>query len=169
LVQRRTATEPMCDRMTRTEPIEIAWANDGEIQMNTPNLLSIKLLLATLAVVTSLADANRCAAQVARYQPSRPTVSPYLELSRFNNGTVPNYYSFVRPLQQQRRFNRQEQTLRRQQAGTLGRLESDFRRVGRTPTSATGTGSWFLTPGSRSSFLDTSRYYPQTVIGRRGR
>ena len=103
-----------------------------------------------------------------RYQPASPTISPYVNLTRFNNGTVPNYYSLVRPLQQQRQLNLQEQALRQQQALTLGRVESDL-RLGTTPVVATGTGSRFLINGTRSTFLNTSRYYTQPTLGQRRR
>ena len=33
----------------------------------------------------------------ARYEPSRPTVSPYLNLLRRDVGPLPNYHSLVRP------------------------------------------------------------------------
>ena len=38
----------------------------------------------------------------------RPTVSPYINLFNANQGGVNNYFSFVRPLQQQAQFNQQQ-------------------------------------------------------------
>ncbi len=105
-----------------------------------------------------------CSAQVRRYQPRTPTVSPYTDLVRFNNGSLPNYYAFVRPHVNQRAFNLQEQALRQRQAGALHRLQNDVQR-GQQPAAPTGTSSWFMTPGSRSTYLDTSGYYPRTAIG----
>lgn len=105
-------------------------------------------------------------AQVRRYRPSTPTVSPYNALTRLNGGALPNYFSIVRPQLDQRAFNLQEQTLRRGQSQTLLRLQNDIQR-GLLPAAATGTGSSFLNPGTRSSFLDTSRFYPRVTTGRR--
>lgn len=104
-----------------------------------------------------------CSAQVRRYQPRTPTVSPYNNLVGVNNSALPNYYAFVRPKLLQRAFNLQEQALRQQQAGSLRRLQNDVQR-GLQPVAPTGTGSWFMTPGSRSTYLDTSGYYPSTVV-----
>lgn len=40
------------------------------------------------------------------YEPSSPTVSPYLNLLRSNLGPLPNYHSLVRPQMRQQAFNR---------------------------------------------------------------
>jgi hypothetical protein len=79
-------------------------------------------------------------------------------LTLFNGGGLPNYYAFVRPELQQRAFNRQEQALSRQQGEAIQRLENDVQRA-TTPIAATGTGSWFMTPG-KTTYLDTTQYYP---------
>jgi hypothetical protein len=123
------------------------------------------LALAIAAAAISLACQN-CVAQVRRYEPQTPTLSPYLGLSLFNNGSVPNYYAFVRPRLQQRALNLQEQALTRQNAGQIQRLENDVQR-GIVPVAQTGTGSWFLTPGTRTTYLDTTRYYPAANVGGR--
>ena len=41
------------------------------------------------------------------YEPSSPTVSPYLNLLRSNFGPLPNYHSLVRPQLRQQTFNRE--------------------------------------------------------------
>jgi len=129
------------------------------------HLLRPKTVLSILAIILAcLAFSQEAAAQVQRYQPSMPTTSSYLNLTRFNNGSLPNYYSLVRPQQQQRSFNLQEQALRRQQTASISNLQSDMLRA--TTATGTGKGSWFMTPGSRSTFLDTTKYYPQPA--RRG-
>ena len=134
--------------------------------MHNSKLLLSKLLLASLAVLSSLVATDRCRAQVARYQPSRTTVSPYLNLTRRNDSGLPNYYALVRPQQHQHRLNVQEQALRRQQGTQLGKLQTDL-RLGRASNVTTGTGSQFLTPGTRSGFQNTSRFYPQPQFGNR--
>jgi hypothetical protein len=123
-------------------------------------------LLAATAAATSLIYSPTCQAQVRRYAPQKPTLSPYLGLTLFNNGSVPNYYAFVRPRQQQQAFNVEQQALIAQQqavslkhAGAIQGLETDVQR-GLAPAAKTGTGSWFMNPGTRSTFLNTSQYYP---------
>ena len=41
------------------------------------------------------------------YRPARPTVSPYLNLMRDDVGALPNYQTFVRPIVEQQRINRE--------------------------------------------------------------
>jgi hypothetical protein len=127
--------------------------------------LVIGLFVGTLAVNA----ANASWAQVQRYEPSRPTVSPYLNLFRENdeNPFLPNYHSLVRPLQQQYRINQQQQQILRQQSQALGQLQLSVqqfeRREAQGPLVApTGNASWFARPSSRSTFLNTSRYYSQS-------
>lgn len=123
----------------------------------------------TLAVafcIACLSLSERCSAQVARYQPATPTVSPYLNLTLFNNGGLPNYHALVRPQIRQREFNLQQQSLLQQQSRQLVALQNEVVRGQQVPSS-TGTGSWFLVPSQRTSYLDTTRYFPEA--GRGGR
>ena len=122
-----------------------------------------RCLLLAFLVAVACATSDECSAQVARYTPSSPTVSPYLNLTRFNNSALPNYYAFVRPQIRQREFNRQAQAFGREQAQQLVRLQNEVTR-GFEPVSRTGTGSWFHAPGNRQSYLNTSRYYPQPAF-----
>jgi hypothetical protein len=85
-------------------------------------------------------------------------MSPYLNLLRSNASTLSNYYSFVRPEQRQRSINRQGQAQMRQQANSLGNLQNQV-QLGQTPIRATGTGSTFMHPGGRSTFMSPSRYF----------
>ena len=107
-----------------------------------------------------------------RYQPSSPTTSPYLNLLRPNFGVYPNYYSLVRPMRRQREFNLREQRLRIEQSNTLGGIQGELRQSlegGRSSLRPTGTGSGYMIPGSRSTFMNSSRYYPQSGAAGRGR
>ena len=127
------------------------------MRLNEVNLRTLsQLALAALVVIVS---AEIGAAQVRRFQPRSPTVSPYLNLTRFNNGAIPNYYSLVRPQLDQRQINLQEQEIRRRQAGQIAQLTNQVQQ-GLQPVAATGTGSGFMIQGTRSTFLDTSRFYP---------
>jgi len=104
-----------------------------------------------------------CFAQVGRYQPATPTVSPYLNLTRRRTGAFPNYYAYVKPILRQREINRRDQALRQQQAGSLRRLQNDV-QLGLQPTAATGISGKFMFQGSRSTYLDTLYYYPGRPI-----
>lgn len=126
-----------------------------------------RLLIGAIALCGCLFDCLEGDAQVRRYQPSKPTVSNYLNLTRQNNGAVPNYYSLVRPMQRQREFNLQEQSLRRQQAGAIQQLQNDVQQ-GLQPASPTGRQSGFMRPSARSTFGTSNRYF-QTKSVRLGR
>ena len=102
--------------------------------------------------------------QYRRYQPNSPTVSPYLNLLRFNDGGLPNYYSLVRPQQQQRDVNVRGRTLIQRQQRRLDQVNAELQT--RQTLEPTGKASWFMYPGKRQSFQNTSRYYPQVNVGR---
>ncbi len=106
-------------------------------------LTAFVVLLATTAVAEAQAQAPR------RYQPARPTVSPYLNLFRNNTGPLPNYYSLVRPQINQQAFNTQVAAQQAQQTSALNLLESQSGQVAATPT---GKSGWFMTYG-RQSFM----------------
>jgi len=108
-------------------------------------------------------------AQVLRYEPSTPTVSPYLNLFRndFDKGSLPNYFLYVRPLEQQNRVNQQQRQLLQRQNQEIGQLQANVEQLDRRQAEGpliapTGSGSWFGRPGTRSTFLNTSRYYSQS-------
>lgn len=99
-----------------------------------------------------------------RFQSNRPTVSPYLNLLRFNPSPLPNYQALVRPALQQGVLNRQQQAFSQQQQTTLiqqnaviQRLQSDLVQAQQGP--ATGSSSGFQAPGSRATFQNSSRYF----------
>jgi hypothetical protein len=109
-----------------------------------------------------------------RYEPSRPTVSPYVNLFRENNGIVPNYQSLVRPMLQQQQTNiYQGQQLKKQQQSLrdLQVSQQDLERRARAGTSMspTGKGAWFNKPGSQSTFMNTSGFYSQSGTSSRVR
>jgi hypothetical protein len=118
----------------------------------------------------ALGAASTGMAQVRRYEPNRPTVSPYLNLFRndgFNNRALPNYHSLVRPLQRQYETNQAQQRLLVQQSRTLQQLNTNLenfeqRAVTGQLVAPTGQGAWFLRPSRRSQYLNTSRFYSQS-------
>jgi hypothetical protein len=146
---------------------------------------NITTLLFAVAIVVLGADAS--SAQVRRYEPARPTISPYLYFfqGRDSNPFLPNYYSFVRPLQQQYRNNQvQQQQLQQQerllqqqgqylqrQGQAIGQLQSQFQQFGQAPpmggrlVAPTGRGSAFMRPSGR--YMNASRYFsPRGGAGR---
>lgn len=115
-------------------------------------------VVAVLLLVGLVAPTVCLAQSVPRYQPSRPTISPYINLLRNNNSAVPNYYSFVRPMQQQMAFNQEQLQFQVRQNAAIRELQAgQLTSPGQGPV--TGTSSWFQTPGSRSTFLNTSQYF----------
>jgi hypothetical protein len=78
-----------------------------------------------------------------RYQPTRPTISPYLNLLRRNAGPLPNYYSLVRPQLQQLETNRQQQAVNSQHRGELQTLNRQVLTISESPAASTGTGAVF--------------------------
>ncbi|QDT73357.1 hypothetical protein I41_25460 [Lacipirellula limnantheis] len=116
-------------------------------------------LLAACVCGLQLCQSDCSHAQVARYQPRTPTISPYLNLTRFDNGGIPNYYSLVRPQIQQQRFNSQAQRTVNLQETQINTLQSEMQSGATTPA-VTGGGSWFMQPATQTRFLDSSRYFP---------
>jgi TolA-binding protein len=118
------------------------------------------LAVAMTAGMLTLVGGATNTAQAQGYQPSRPTVSPYLNLFQNNRGgqfnrALPNYYSLVRPQQQQQQVNQTQQQLLQQQNGTLQELQGNVQTLQQQKTGqpvVTGHNSWFL---------NTSRYYSQ--------
>ena len=104
---------------------------------------------------------------VQRYQPATPTVSPYLDLFRFNTGVLPNYQTFVQPQQRAQEYRQAQQWQNQQQARAIRQLQSNVRgldqRASLGPLVApTGKHSWFFQPSTRSTYLNTSGYYSQS-------
>lgn len=104
--------------------------------------------------------------QQSRFVPARPTISPYLYLSRGTVGGVPAYYAWVRPRfeleRQMNQVNQQLNFLDRQllveqqvNQAQQGQLEGQqYRAVGSPSTAAT--------------FMNFSHFFPaQTAPGRR--
>jgi hypothetical protein len=69
-------------------------------------LLVVTLLLSGL----SIAGEVQAQQQVPSYQPTKPTLSPYLYLTRPDFGPFPNYQTYVEPYKNQQQFNLNQQT-----------------------------------------------------------
>ena len=124
-------------------------------------------LVACVALGLWLGGAVASNAQVRRYEPSRPTVSPYLNLFRERRGVLPNYYTLVRPFERQYETNRMQQQIIDQQSQAVDRLQGEVydlqqRQATELNMTPTGKSGWFLRPSNRNQFMNTSRYYSQS-------
>lgn len=122
------------------------------------------LALATaIALLATASQAERVQAQVRRYQPARPTVTPYLNLLRTNTSGLPNYYSLVRPQLNQLEFNQQQRALDATQARTLSQLRTEVQES-LTPT---GKGAGFMTVERSGRFMNSAPYFPPPPVAPR--
>ena len=134
------------------------------------------LVLAITAGCVALLGGTASTAQGQRYEPSTPTVSPYLNLFQNNrngrqfNSALPNYYSLVRPRLQQQQTNQNQQQLIQQQSRTIGQLQGNLQQLQQAGPLVvpTGNSSWFNNPGGRAKFRDTSSYYSRSGTAARG-
>jgi hypothetical protein len=69
------------------------------------NILSLILMVAVLSTCL-VAQAQR---PVGTYMPAKPTISPYLYLTKPNAGPLPNYQTFVEPIRNQTQVNNAQQ------------------------------------------------------------
>jgi hypothetical protein len=112
------------------------------------------LLGGFLAVVQSgalLAQPPVGQAPPARYEPARPTVSPYLNLLRRDIGPIPNYHTLVRPQLQQREHQQRQQIVNAQRQGDIRTLNRRVLELTEPSVAATGAGG---------GFRNYSHYYP---------
>lgn len=128
--------------------------------MSVRRTVTVGVIAAALWAHARSGDAQ----QVRRYQPATPTISPYLNLFRFNNGPLPNYYSLVRPQLQQQVINRDNLAIQTQQASNILRLQNDLRmtqeQAARGGGAATPTGkrAWFQSQG-RAGYMTSNSYF----------
>jgi hypothetical protein len=119
------------------------------------------LVIMVIAWSSPAAGQNR----LRRYEPDRPTITPYLNLVGPGTGVVPNYYSLVRPQFRQiaderklRELAEQRRTTvplsREELAGAIDLLNQERLAI------PTGTRSGFQVYSLRQSFRDYSHFYP---------
>ncbi len=120
------------------------------VQFMVFSAIAVSAFVATSAFVTTHGQ------DVPRYTPQRPTVSPYLNLLRNDNGALPNYHSLVRPQLNQLSYDRQMSRVARSQSLQIQSLSEV---AGETTAGPTGTGS---------VFNNRSHYFPRKQMsGRR--
>lgn len=109
------------------------------------------ITLLALAVTTSAHGSDR-PRRPFETEDRRPRVSPYLNLVNNNQPAATNYQSLVRPQLEQQAMNRN-------QRAAINRLQ---RSAAPTRSQSTMQGNQHLRgTGHRTTFDDTSRYYPQ--------
>ena len=112
--------------------------------------MSLKQIGLSFFAILLLAQASYGQYQRPRYQPSRPTVSPYLYLSQPETNGMPSYYAFVRPYQRQSQVNQSQQGQLQTQQTEIKSLDNQF-QLRQTATPPTG---------SNSTFMNYSHYFP---------
>jgi hypothetical protein len=110
---------------------------------------TIILAVLSLTLLAALAGESRAQQSVPSYRPATPTLSPYLQLFRPNPGPLPNYQSFVQPLQNQQQTNLMQQT----QITQLQQSQQELQQQYSTPAAATQTGVGGI-------YNSLSHYYP---------
>ena len=116
----------------------------------TGHHLGTRLLVGSVvAVVLFASEAEAQRSSQWQYQPSTPTISPYLDLLQTNFGPVPNYFSMVRPRLRQESINRQIQANERSRSLRIQALEDGSQAE--NPLSRTGKAG---------GFLEYLHYYP---------
>jgi hypothetical protein len=123
-------------------------------------------LTGMLALLTVL-SAAQAQQQVGSYQPSHPTLSPYLYLTRPQAGPLPNYQTFVEPARNQQQLNQtqqtqvtQLQTQLQQQQQQQDITQQKLKQIGTAVMAPTGVGS---------ATNNLSHYYPSAGSGGGGR
>jgi hypothetical protein len=112
-----------------------------------------------------IASSEPAEAQARRYRPSRPTVSPYLNLLRPDVGPLPNYHALVRPQLEQQITNKEIAAALEANSKRLQFLQSGQGRVRDSGVRATGISGGFQSAFNRSG----SSYfrYPRVARVRR--
>jgi hypothetical protein len=131
----------------------------------------IAILLAACAVSVCFCDDLRAQRRIP-YASRRPAVSPWVSLYQSSNGGVNNYFGMIRPRQQMLQFTDQtmqfattQRALDRQAGQQFTQLEQAI-QLGLLQQRPTSTVT--RVPARAASFMDYSRFYPQTMPGGRG-
>ena len=112
------------------------------------------LMMAPQRADAQLPSASNPRTFVQKYLYNRPTVSPYLNLLRFDqrDSGIPNYQTLVRPMLEQRERNRAAQKDISRLQSQVGSLRSDFVRSQQNQAG-------FRT-GHPTRFMTYSHFYP---------
>jgi hypothetical protein len=102
-----------------------------------------RIALVAAVLVAWLAQDALAQAPPRRYQPARPTISPYLNLFRPEVSPLPNYYSFVRPQFQERDFQGRQQAINVQQQAEIQTVNQGLLQIAEPSIPSTGRGGTF--------------------------
>lgn len=135
----------------------------ASLSSRTTFLIRSGLFLLLVGTIWVFGEDQAEAQYLQRYRPSTPVLSPYLGLTASNNGALPNYFAFVRPMEnfqqtvreENRMFNQQRMELNRQR-NQLQQLKTEFGQSGIAPT---GQAGWFQVGGRQSGFRNTSHFF----------
>ncbi|MCH8046809.1 MAG: hypothetical protein IID44_24165 [Planctomycetes bacterium] len=124
-----------------------------------------RIIFSLVIVAISLLICGPASAQQPRrsyspYQPSRPTVSPYIDLLRRRTGELSNYHTFVRP-------KLRTQAALRQQSNRFGSLQRQFGGLQRQFSSLQNTQA--APTGIGGGFMNFSHFYSTPTSGSRRR
>jgi len=108
-------------------------------------------LLIVFAVGCAMFCVSRSASAQQGYRPSRPTLSPYLNLYRTDSGIVDNYNAFVRPNIAMRSALQQQQSALTRQGMNIGTIQQYISGQQRGAARARTTAG---------AFMDFMHYYP---------
>jgi hypothetical protein len=102
----------------------------------------------------------------AHYYPVRPPISPYFAYSAINTTGLPNYYTYIRPAQQQAQYAMMAEQANRMSAATRVVLteQSVGEMVQRQLMERQTTG--YGAPAVAATFQDLSHFYPTTSQAR---
>jgi hypothetical protein len=111
-------------------------------------------IVGMLIVLGSIVSARVASAQqkVPSYQSAKPTLSPYLYLTRPQIGFFPNYQTFVQPTYQQTRTNQIQQTQITNLNQQTEQLQKEQKSLQNKPAAVAPTGH-------ASIYGSTSHYY----------
>ena len=106
----------------------------------------------------------------SHYIPVRPTISPYFAYSAINTTGLPNYYTYIQPLQQQALIGqRVQQQIRASSSTADNRVTLNERTFGEMldrhlqQRLTTGGGA----PATAATYQNYSHYYQRPGSGRR--
>jgi hypothetical protein len=104
----------------------------------------------------------------SHYYPARPPISPYFGYAQINTTGIPNYYTYVRPAQEQaalytRTYSRNNAFYTPPRTGVNESLIADMVVDRLNVRETTGIGA----PSTAATFQDRMHFYPAPVTGRR--
>ena len=148
------SSHPFFQAFQRYTAMRLEIRSSGGRSANLRRCAAILMCCILTASAASSAEAQQRSTQ-RRFEPARPTVSPWLGLLQSNSGAIPNYFSLVRPRLEQQQFNAQV------------RANEQFRslQIQQLNSSAAG-GETVPQTGKPAGFMQFLHYFPEPSTGR---